>query len=90
MRKFREMTVARYADDNDDLTTLFYPVTNGYAVSISFLFLVVRVVRVVRNAHEIDICWLTTPMTMMTTRDMNRVGNSGMLVKRITPRRRKG
>jgi hypothetical protein len=47
-------------DDPDDLTTLFYPVTMGIPVLISFLYLVVRVVRVVRNAHEIDVCWLTT------------------------------
>jgi hypothetical protein len=51
-------------DDADDLTTRFISrqklSETTIPISPPLLFLVVRVVRVVRNAHEIDVCWLTT------------------------------
>ena len=58
------MTGDGYADVNDDpdnLTTFFIPLINRIPIYPIFLSIYwVRVVRVVRNAHEIDVCWLTT------------------------------
>ena len=68
------MTVNGYADVNDDpdnLTTFFIPLINRIPIYPIFLSIYwVRVVRVVRNAHGIDVCWLTT-MTTMTTKNRN-------------------
>jgi hypothetical protein len=59
MRDF-DMLHVTTADNPDNLTTRKKRFINGPPIYRPFYILVVRVVRVVSNAHEIDVCWLTT------------------------------